>query len=59
METDIKNPQLIGTLWNWRPVAELLPGKAGVSDIDGVIEHNGHFIFKHFNDFWMVGITLI
>lgn len=40
-------------MWNWRPVADLFPGRAGVSDIDGVIERNGHFLFiecKHYNE---------
>ena len=32
-------------LWNWKPVASLLPGRAGVSDLDGVIERNGYFLF--------------
>ena len=45
MSTDIKNKDLRGVLWNWRPVADLLPGKCGASDIDGVVERNGHFIF--------------
>jgi len=44
IKTDIKNPALRGVLWNWKPVADALPGRCGVSDIDGVIERRGHFM---------------
>lgn len=45
IHTDIRDPSLVGVLWNWKPVSDLLPGKAGVSDIDGVIERRGRFLF--------------
>jgi hypothetical protein len=41
----LRNKGLQGILWNWKPVADLLPGKCGASDIDGVIERRGHFLF--------------
>jgi hypothetical protein len=41
----LRNKNLQGILWNWKPVADLLPGKCGASDIDGVIERRGHFLF--------------
>jgi hypothetical protein len=44
-ETNIRNKKLRGVLWNWKPVADMMPGKMGVSDIDGVVERNGHFLF--------------
>lgn len=43
--TDIRNKDLQGVLWNWKPIAALLPGRCGASDIDGVIERRGHFLF--------------
>lgn len=45
MDTDIRRPELRGVLWNWKPVADMMPGRMGVSDIDGVVERNGHFLF--------------
>ena len=43
--TELRNKNLRGILWNWAPVAAKLPGKCGASDIDGVIERRGHFLF--------------
>lgn len=45
MTTNIRNPELRGVLWNWKPVTDLLPGRCGASDIDGVIERKGNFLF--------------
>lgn len=42
--SDIRDPALHGILWNWGPVADALPDKCGVSDLDGVIERNGRFL---------------
>ena len=42
--TDIRNPALRGVLWNWKPIADALPGKMGVSDLDGIIERKGRFL---------------
>ena len=53
MSSDIRHKHLQGVLWNWKPVADVLPGKCGVCDLDGVIERNGHFLFmecKHPNE---------
>lgn len=43
-KTDIRNKHLHGVLWNWKPVADALPGKCGVSDLDGIIERRGRFL---------------
>ena len=43
--TGIRRKDLQGVLWNWKPVADLLPGRCGACDIDGVIERRGHFLF--------------
>lgn len=40
----MRNESLLGALTNWEHVAGALPGKCGVSDIDGIIERNGHFL---------------
>ena len=42
--TYIRDKSLIGTLTNWVRVIDALPGKCGVSDIDGIIEKNGFFL---------------
>jgi len=44
LKTDIRNLALRGVVWNWKPVADALPGRCGVSDLDGVIERRGHFL---------------
>ena len=43
-KTSIRDRKLDGILWNWYPVAEALPGAAGVTDLDGIIERKGHFL---------------
>jgi|14_taG_2_1085336.scaffolds.fasta_scaffold54588_2 hypothetical protein len=45
IESNIRDPKLRELMWNWKPVSDLMPGKMGVSDIDGVCERNGHFMF--------------
>ena len=40
----MRNKNLLGTLTNWEHVIDALPGKCGVSDIDGIIEKNGYFL---------------
>jgi len=39
----IRNDNHTG-LTNWQVVIDALPGKVGVSDIDGIIERKGHFL---------------
>lgn len=44
MSTNIRTRSLRGVLWNWKPVADLMPGRMGVMDIDGIVERHGQFL---------------
>jgi hypothetical protein len=41
----IRNPEkFLAGFWDWDEVSNQLPGKMKVSDIDGFVEVNGHFL---------------
>jgi hypothetical protein len=41
----IKNKQhFVNSLWNWDFLSSTLPGKVRISDIDGILRNNGHFL---------------